>query len=766
MCYTYSLSSIKLIDFGSACFENETIYTYIQSRFYRAPEIILGLQYDMSIDTWSLGCILAELFLGIPLFPGVSQYNQVCRIVEMLGFPPVHLIESGRFSHRYFKPRQTPLPDDHEFEEDEEECRNARRKYDLKTEEEYCLETKTNPKGWKRYFNYTKLHDLIKFYSYKNVTDRAREDSQRRAFADLLFGLLQWDPMERWTVTQIKEHPFVTAIPFDFSVHRTFEPNPDQRREELKRILREQQRMMAMQQQKQYRETIMSQRGIGMSRQRAGSGAPFPHMQSIPSNMSGGTWYGGMSHGLPLGQSPSSAMLSPNMAPNLLGSTPGLNNSFMSLMSHGPASGHNNISSNPIMIVKADDYSRDEGSDAGRNSGPSDARSIPIPSHPMQQARRQQMYNGQQYQQNAGMFGTPGSWFGDPNSPGQVQNMYLGPSPSTQQNWLPQQSSSHSIGSWHGSPIISPMMGSYQPPVPRDYQQQQQQQLHPHHQQLHYRPPPLHHYHHPYQQQQHQHQHHGFMHSPHHQQPYYQHRYNQNSQLPPDRFRARSNTWHAPHHIPVSNNTNNRVIDHGVDDGETSNLAHQKIPHRSRPPRGTNVGKRRSSRQTGHTGKQKSRGRHARTRASPTDSSGTSSFDSDRSPVTELGESFDDWKLFSNSGDLISEEEHPQQQQQQPHQPQVHINHHQHRLSGRMPSPRNNAMHIGHNSSLSSSHSEHTQQGPFQLYGLSPSVSTSYMQNWVIGKRPSTHNATYGSHDGLPTQPRNPKHSDNNPHIT
>ncbi|KAJ3207355.1 dual specificity protein kinase yak1 [Entophlyctis luteolus] len=82
------LPSIKVIDFGSACHENQTIYTYIQSRFYRAPEVLLGLPYTSSIDMWSLGCIAAELYLGLPLFPGTSEYNQVSRIVGVLGTPP------------------------------------------------------------------------------------------------------------------------------------------------------------------------------------------------------------------------------------------------------------------------------------------------------------------------------------------------------------------------------------------------------------------------------------------------------------------------------------------------------------------------------------------------------------------------------------------------------------------------------------------------------------------------------------------------------
>ena len=63
-------SAIKVIDFGSSCFVDQTMYTYVQSRFYRAPEVILGLPYGTEIDMWSFGCILAELAMGYPIFPG------------------------------------------------------------------------------------------------------------------------------------------------------------------------------------------------------------------------------------------------------------------------------------------------------------------------------------------------------------------------------------------------------------------------------------------------------------------------------------------------------------------------------------------------------------------------------------------------------------------------------------------------------------------------------------------------------------------------
>lgn len=61
------------------------MYSYIQSRFYRSPEVMLGLPYTTAIDMWSLGCILVEMHTGEPLFAGVDQFDQMCRIVSVLG---------------------------------------------------------------------------------------------------------------------------------------------------------------------------------------------------------------------------------------------------------------------------------------------------------------------------------------------------------------------------------------------------------------------------------------------------------------------------------------------------------------------------------------------------------------------------------------------------------------------------------------------------------------------------------------------------------
>ncbi|VEL28317.1 unnamed protein product [Protopolystoma xenopodis] len=56
--------SVKLIDFGSSCFINKEFYPYIQSRFYRAPEVILRAGYNQTIDIWSFGCLVVELIKG------------------------------------------------------------------------------------------------------------------------------------------------------------------------------------------------------------------------------------------------------------------------------------------------------------------------------------------------------------------------------------------------------------------------------------------------------------------------------------------------------------------------------------------------------------------------------------------------------------------------------------------------------------------------------------------------------------------------------
>ncbi|KXJ97209.1 kinase-like domain-containing protein [Microdochium bolleyi] len=194
---------IKIIDFGSACDERQTVYTYIQSRFYRSPEVLLGLPYSSAIDMWSLGCIVVELFLGLPLFPGSSEYNQVSRINEMLGNPPNWMIEVGKQSGDFFEKRQD------EF---------GRKTYHLKSMEQYSRERGTKEQPSKKYFQANTLPEIIKSYPMprKNMkqSEIDREMNNRVAFIDFVRGLLTISPLERWSPQQAKLHPFITQQKF------------------------------------------------------------------------------------------------------------------------------------------------------------------------------------------------------------------------------------------------------------------------------------------------------------------------------------------------------------------------------------------------------------------------------------------------------------------------------------------------------------------------------------------------------------------------
>lgn len=77
---SYSKCDVKVIDFGSSCFITDKLSTYIQSRSYRAPEVVCGLPYGPKIDVWSLGCILTELLTGKVLFPNESVQTILVRM--------------------------------------------------------------------------------------------------------------------------------------------------------------------------------------------------------------------------------------------------------------------------------------------------------------------------------------------------------------------------------------------------------------------------------------------------------------------------------------------------------------------------------------------------------------------------------------------------------------------------------------------------------------------------------------------------------------
>lgn len=88
-------TNVKIVDLGSACFDENEGFMYIQSRFYRAPEVVLGRRIGKAIDLWSFACILCELAVGYPLFASDDERDLMGRMLEYLGSPHATLIESS-----------------------------------------------------------------------------------------------------------------------------------------------------------------------------------------------------------------------------------------------------------------------------------------------------------------------------------------------------------------------------------------------------------------------------------------------------------------------------------------------------------------------------------------------------------------------------------------------------------------------------------------------------------------------------------------------
>jgi mitogen-activated protein kinase 15 len=85
----------RLTELAQESGPNPVLTDYIATRWYRAPEILLGsTKYTKGVDMWSVGCILGELLGGKPMFPGTSTMNQLDRIIEVTGRPSAEDIEA------------------------------------------------------------------------------------------------------------------------------------------------------------------------------------------------------------------------------------------------------------------------------------------------------------------------------------------------------------------------------------------------------------------------------------------------------------------------------------------------------------------------------------------------------------------------------------------------------------------------------------------------------------------------------------------------
>ncbi|NXQ37009.1 HIPK3 kinase, partial [Alaudala cheleensis] len=187
---------VKVIDFGSASHVSKTICsTYLQSRYYRAPEIILGLPFCEAIDMWSLGCVIAELFLGWPLYPGALEYDQIRYISQTQGLPGEQLLSMGTKTSRFF-------------------CRETDAPYSswrLKRKEEHEAETGMKSKEARKYI-FNSLDDIVHVNMVMDLegSDLLAEKADRREFVSLLKKMLLIDADLRITPAETLNHSFVT----------------------------------------------------------------------------------------------------------------------------------------------------------------------------------------------------------------------------------------------------------------------------------------------------------------------------------------------------------------------------------------------------------------------------------------------------------------------------------------------------------------------------------------------------------------------------
>ncbi|XP_066559578.1 homeodomain-interacting protein kinase 1 isoform X4 [Amia ocellicauda] len=199
---------VKVIDFGSASHVSKAVCsTYLQSRYYRAPEIILGLPFCEAIDMWSLGCVIAELFLGWPLYPGASEYDQIRYISQTQGLPAEYLLSAGTKTVRFFNrgsDSSYPL-------------------WRLKTPTEHEAEMGIKSKEARKYI-FNCLDDMMQVNMSTDLegTDMLAEKADRREFIDLLKKMLTLDADKRITPLKTLGHPFVTMahlLDFPHSSH-------------------------------------------------------------------------------------------------------------------------------------------------------------------------------------------------------------------------------------------------------------------------------------------------------------------------------------------------------------------------------------------------------------------------------------------------------------------------------------------------------------------------------------------------------------------
>ena len=199
---SYSRALVKLIDFGSSSFVTDRQSSYIQSRSYRAPEVILGLPYDGKIDIWSLGCVVAEMYTNEVTFQNDSELSMLSRIEAICGPFPRHMIANGRNSHRIFTDSGLIYEKISSDEVDDEERLS------------HCSSDDDADKSLYNVYQPKMTTVAARLGFDEDFMDQPKlsEDDKKRAlFVDFVSKLLTVDPDSRPSAAEALNHPWITS---------------------------------------------------------------------------------------------------------------------------------------------------------------------------------------------------------------------------------------------------------------------------------------------------------------------------------------------------------------------------------------------------------------------------------------------------------------------------------------------------------------------------------------------------------------------------
>lgn len=195
-------SAIKVIDFGSSCKSDRQMYQYIQSRFYRSPEVILGRPYSVAIDMWSLGCILVEMHTGEPLFSGTDEHDQMIRLVAVRGMPPEEILDGSTKTHKFFEPNTAP-------DTCHEVFRNS--KWKLKPHKNRSRSVDSELDQHQRSLRSILGMDGNNGPASRRKGEPGHSDEMYGIFIDLVERMLDYDPSTRITPKDALSHPFILS---------------------------------------------------------------------------------------------------------------------------------------------------------------------------------------------------------------------------------------------------------------------------------------------------------------------------------------------------------------------------------------------------------------------------------------------------------------------------------------------------------------------------------------------------------------------------